>query len=551
MLIYILGLFDREITKYWARNGLCEQVIFEGRCLHPPRGFIARLLRDHIGLADRNTCEESSLVHAAVDLLADHFVTSAGESKPREQLLDDACDAMVQTNVYRRFITRGCCKKPPAGERFQHHRCTVLRAAMRIAMLKSYETILPALTAQTSFISPNPDVDCAIEDCHQNWIFIDAIRSGHAGIARICWGKDSVNLNKLPRLRRALPAAIKAGHDHVLDVVTTEANKDAATASIIMDITAECQQWEIVKTLLNSFGASLGNTTLMSTLCWASRHGNDDVILELIKHDVRPRTETRPECKRWPIREAVLGGHLDTVQLLLDNGATGDYIESHVEVLARYVAISGNFSVFELLRGYHFWKPTCEYTFLPLAAEYGHVEFAKYALSQETMARKMKVDNAGVPASIQLRYFSLFRAVVRGHCDVVRLLVQDADVDPSEQADWIYDVFKATARHAIDIDVPSVLPIVLAVDAGNVAMVRFLVDELGVEPLTDDEWAVFGYPNREYWWLSRFHRRAIWRLRMKDWAVALNLGDEYDTRYTDVPYSAVRAAYMAARKAAV
>lgn len=549
MLICFLGLFDREITKYWARLDLCSQIIFEERCLDPPRGFIARLLREHIGLTDRNLCAEASLTHAAVDLLAEHFVTSAGETKPRELLLRDACHGLAQSNVYRRFFTRGGCRKPPVGKRFQHGRCKVLRAAMRIAMQNAYHSVLPGLVALTRY-NLTDQGNCG-QDCFQRFIVSDAIRSGHADVLRTCWGSEPANLNKVPRLRPALPAAIKAGHDDVLDVITAEASKDADSASIVMDITAECQRWEIVQKLLASYGTRLGNKELMSTLCWASRHGNNDVILGLMKHNIHPQTESRPECKRWPICEAVLGGHLDTVQLLLDNGAMGNDIESHVEVLARNVAISGNFALFKLLKDYYFWKPACEHVFLPLAAEHGHVEFAKYALSRKIIAREMDMEIAGVPASIQLQYFSLFRAVARGHGDIVRLLVRDAGVDPSQQPCWVQDIFKATAKYRIDESVPSILPIVLAVDSGNVAMVRLLVDELGVEPLSEDEWATFGYPNEEYWWLGRIHRRETWRFRMKDWATSLHLGDEYKTRYTDVPYSSVRTAYLAARKLSV
>lgn len=548
MLICVLAFFEREITKYCGRHALCASLPFEGACANPPRDFLARLLREHIGLGDRNYCRLASKMHAVIDLLVEWFRGCADGPKPKEEILRDVCDALVQINYYRNFFTCGPCRQPPEEGRFQFDPCELTETALQIAIIKGYSPLL--FSGPTALPrSPKGDDGICTRDCtgHCGWTIHHAIRFGRPELLRQWFGRDTLNLNRVPSLRRAFAEAAKAGRMKGFVWIAIQIDDHVRSASILIDVAAEYQDWNVVQILLDFHGKRMDAKTLMSVLCWAARHGKDDMITEAMKYDVRPRTMSRPACTRWPIREAVRGGHISTVQLLLDSGAMGDEIESHGDVLARYVAMSGNFAVFQLLKEYYFWKRSSEYNFLPIAAEFGHVDFAEYAITRlpKLRGRKKKDDKMGMPVKTQLQYFSLFRAIVRGQCDVVRLIVQRADLDLDQPICCWFPYAKLEYESQLLLT-----PLVLAVDAGNADMVRLLVD-LGVEPLSEEKWEMYGYPNDGNWQKDRCHARDQRRLQLECWRFDLNLADDYATRYTSAPWTAVVAAHMAATNTAV
>ncbi|KAF1973503.1 ankyrin [Bimuria novae-zelandiae CBS 107.79] len=323
----------------------------------------------------------------------------------------------------------------------------------------------------------------------------------------------------------ALRHAIPAGYEDVLDLVDNSAKYDELIVNDLIDVAAEYERWNSVKTLLGYNGETLHPERLNAVLCWACKHGNNDMILEVMKYGIRPRTETRQGIGKWPIHEAVRAGHINTVQFLLENGAMCDHIKSHAEALGRCVAMSGNFQLFELLKTYWFWKPSCEYNFLPLAAEYGHIEFAKYTIASKPKTRKIEDATMGelLPKE-QLHYFSLFRAVVNGRYDIVRLLVQEVGLSLSKPLTFDNQDCDLYRHLYNDSWSTSCSAIVLAVDAGNVDMVRLLVEELGTEPLSKEEWTTFGYPSNGFWKKDRYHMREARKCRLEKWASRLRLG---------------------------
>lgn len=156
---------------------------------------------------------------------------------------------------------------------------------------------------------------------------------------------------------------------------------------------------------------------------------------------------------------------------------------SRSEVIARSVVKGGSTEIYELLkrRDPEMWKAWHEIQFLPLAAEQGQLDFARFSVLKgcdwhPKLNRKDLSGELGWHGKIQypgdVRYFALLRAVLSGHLDIVRWLIEDVGVDVNNKAGLgIY---------------PELLPLILAVDAGRVAIVKLLRWELGADPIPEE-----------------------------------------------------------------
>ncbi|KAJ4300738.1 hypothetical protein N0V90_002826 [Kalmusia sp. IMI 367209] len=486
-------LFEREVTKFWARHSLCESR--KRIRSDEPLNFTVRLLQEHVGAQDRNECELASKMHAAVDLLVAEF-QSCGLHKARSEILRDACEAAIRDGFYRQVRHYRPCIPPQEGKRFDFKPCHVLDTALLTATIMQYTSVFTAL------IDPTRYCDDAVE-AHFARSLYQAIRFGHANFVRIFFDKG-VQLEHVIDLHKALTDAMKGEHDQ------QKVRNNVQNASTLIEVAAHYHGWDIVRKLLAWHGSALSEERLKSVLCWASADGINDVIIEIIKFGVLPRSERSLGCYRLPLREAVRGGSIDTVQLLLDNGAMGDEIECHVDVLARHVAISGNFALFELLKKYYFWKSSTEYNFLPIAAEHGHMEFARYAIESGLKERKMSA------------------------CEVVRWLVLEVGLSLTEKQ-W-------------DDGSPlTTMAFVFAVDAGNSEMVRLLMLESGGMSPSEETWAAFGYPSQDTWAWNTSRKREARCTELDRWRKLLRLGNDFSADYTNANWSTVKDAYSVAR----
>jgi hypothetical protein len=156
----------------------------------------------------------------------------------------------------------------------------------------------------------------------------------------------------------------------------------------------------------------------------------------------------------------------------------GRELAEKTEVLARAVAKSGSVEVCRFLRQRNFWKPWHEIHFLPIAAEYGHLEFAKFAVENgcdnhlKLTHFKRKFDRnlwkeIRYPADI--RYFALYRSIVSGHLDIVRWLICEVGVP---------------VHNIAELEQLEIVPMELAVGAGNKDMIA-LLEELHADRGTD------------------------------------------------------------------
>jgi ankyrin repeat protein len=152
-------------------------------------------------------------------------------------------------------------------------------------------------------------------------------------------------------------------------------------AGKMIQCAAAHQQWGIVRQFLDldsmSVTRSAMNVYLNNVMCSAARHGRNDLVTEVL--DLGDRKFSK---RQFPLSEAAAGGHLSTCKLLLGRNVRPELKEivEWSEVLARSVARGGSVEVCELLRGHNFWEPWHEIHFLPIAAEHGHLELAKFAV---------------------------------------------------------------------------------------------------------------------------------------------------------------------------
>ncbi|KAF2685624.1 ankyrin [Lentithecium fluviatile CBS 122367] len=291
------------------------------------------------------------------------------------------------------------------------------------------------------------------------------------------------------QFRWAIPSTLriagKEGHYGVIVLVLSLADDDIDCIRAAFNAAAEHQRWELVLRLLERYGEDIPEANRKNLLCWAAAYGADEMVLEIVKHNVRPCNKHMEECGRYPLHEAVRQGHLSSVKLLLDNRALGDEIECHFDLLARYVTMSGNFEIFQLLREQWFWRKQAKWVLLPVAADFEHMNFARFAVGRPVERRRINFPAFDPEKkellSQQVLRFSVFRALISGHLEV-----------NTEKGGMLE-------------------PLVLAVNSGNADMVRLLTQELNVDLLREEHTNLgFDFGNRN----DRYDQSARWAWSM-------------------------------------
>jgi len=487
----IAGLFEIEITKYFARHrldGCClrsEQVIRDDRPLPKdgdiPFDLIIRLLEEYIGKEDRKESDFATFIHLVVDELVEQL-RALGKSVERDHILRDACKAVHLSGVSEAIFSswvRHPETNPASADK--PDRLEILKAAFIVAIIMRYTDFEEAMLASGEVLagSWNPHLGSPLVQATQLGYCDTVKRLVKAGPS---YGADIANEDMPHALRRAA----RGGHLEVIDFLLSESNRNDIVLdrlSGILRTAAQYQRWELVLALLGKYGDKLSERDLKTLLCLAAGHGADDMIIEIMKYDILPRNTRVSGCRKYPLREAVHHGHISTVKLLLDNGAIGDEVESHVDVLAQSVAMSGNFALFQLLREYYFWKPKVEWVFLPIAAEFGHLDFARYAIKHRKVQKRRHLgSDSTIDPFDYLCQLSVLRAVVAGRLSVVRWFAEEVGIDMNE-VDFGEDV---VGRKAVEQGSKNLTPLILAVDSGNADMARLLTQELGAEFLGEE-----------------------------------------------------------------
>lgn len=435
-----------------------------------PVAYTIRLLEAFIGdNYRRESCLFVKRMHASIDVLEEQ-ARAIGSPKIRHEILHHLCYALA-----KRPRTRTDFMERDAYET-EHN-----AIAFILAMAAGYNDVVDAMLEARTV---RPD--------QQAWDFghfIDiAISLGSTNSAQaLIEHGATIDNSYWSQTCQALQYAAEVGHVKVLELVLASMPIDQdhhtfRTYGEVIRNAAKHQQWDVVNQLLDNYMYDIEEEQLKSILSWAAKYGQDSIISLVLDAELCNHYLTFSRGKNFPLGQAAYGGHLSTCRLIIDKAAWWHVHPSRSEVMARFVGIGGNVDIYHLFKAKDakVWKQWHEMHFLPLAAEHGHLEFAKFAVAKGC-DRHPKPKHRDMPHELEwygegvypgdIRYFALLRAVVSGHLDIVRWLVEDVGVDVNNKAKLGADA--------------ELLPLVLAVDTGRVDMAKLLRCELGAEPIPE------------------------------------------------------------------
>lgn len=442
------------------------------------------------------------------------------EPKKRHEMLGSLCYALTMW-PWRRDLFK-------YGNQEQIAFYDPLPTAFAVAIMARYTEVMK------SMVEPQPAIPCDIgtrAECStvtqksRNFVIpLDiAITLGNTDQVMLLLSHGAV-LNGGPRSPNCLAMLLAAQHGHLkmVEFVLEQLpwNSDDKSLRIMGKITqraAAHQRWDIVRRVLDRDRFYLQKPLMEeywnNTLCSAARYGRNDIVSDVLDLCDRPFTN-----RKFPLGDAACGGHVSTCRLLLEKDVmhyTRD-IPRRSEVLARCVARSGSVELCRFLKQQNLWKPWHEVHFLPIAAENGHLEFAKYAVKngcdayyKPTRKAPMSFLDEGriIRHPDDIRYFSLLRAIVSGHQDFVRWLVEEIGMDVGRDSKLAH---------------PQVLPMNLAIAANNNEMAALLSD-LSADP----------QPERFLKQCGQCQKAAIETLEL--YRTALYLRTDYSTKWIRIP----------------
>ncbi|KAH7398731.1 hypothetical protein DE146DRAFT_500679 [Phaeosphaeria sp. MPI-PUGE-AT-0046c] len=474
--------FDVELTWLLGRDfGKWDRWDRKACLYQAPTHFVIRILEGCIGVRDRGGREFATQMHSVVDTLMEQC-RQLGAPKESGEILQAVCCALApppwQHEVYKQKLAESCAllgyKKPEDWN--------PIPTAFYVAFHARYDDIIKHMLVSIHEVPCDIRANkiCRLAGAKSFYIGLPidmAIASGQ--ISQIEFLRDhgaELDIERWDNLRPfqdsynlwALEVAARRGHLPALDLVLSWLFSSAPSEEHVLPIVgnlmkmaAKHQQWHIVRPLTEAYARRMNHYDMQeyldSLLCIAAKCGQDEVVSELLKWVKSP-------TKGFPLREAAGGGHLSTCKLLLWGESRPDQlvIRQQAEVFARAVAKGGDVEVCQLLRPYRFWGECHEIHFLPIAAELGHLELAKYAVAN-ACDRKPKSKplvsiipelNRRVYYPDDLRYFALLRAIISGHQDIVRWMVDELGMDIGSDAELTHPELRPwhLAAHANTCD---------------------------------------------------------------------------------------------------
>lgn len=247
----------------------------------------------------------------------------------------------------------------------------------------------------------------------------------------------------------------------------------------VLRMAARHQQWLVVRSFFNEYAQLLRKSRMQdylnSVLRIAAKNGEDEVLSALLEWVESP-------ISSFPLRDAADGGRLSTCKLLLWEGPRPQQqiILEQSEEFARAVARGGNLDIYKLLRPHLFWRECHEFHFLPIAAELGNLEFAKYAVANRCDRNPPRRQRESIIPDLDrpvyypedIRYFALLRAIVSGHEDIVLWMINEVGMDIGPDAEIMY---------------PELDPWHLAIHANTSAKLRLALGVLDESEVCDCE----------------------------------------------------------------
>jgi ankyrin repeat protein len=469
--------FNGEVTELLGRNlRLWNEKDLDACLDKAPRAFVVRLLEAYIGEHPRGRCEFAERMHSVLDILMEQLEL-VRTPKERHEVLHSVCYALAARPWQRNlFAVQGWTTT------YWHP----MPVVFVVALIVEYDHVVKRILSAHADSEHKPSTVYGIS-CKQHgiisveaWYFgtpLDvAITLGRTAQVKMLLSHGTTfNETYKPWNCRGSSLAAQRGHKDVLDLLighrAGRLDFDTLQASgQLMAIAAAFQQWGLVRSMLDRHDAASRSRIERGywnrILRFAAKYGQDRIVA-----DVLPFATLRTTTGKLPLIEAAGGGHFSTCKFLLEEDALPDRHDliGRAEEIARSVAIGGNVDVYRLLRDLDLWKPSHEVQFLPIAAEHGHLEFAKSAIEHSCDEKANPKQRRSIIPDLDrrvrypddIRYFALLRAIVSGHLDVVRWLVEEVGVNVGEDAELVHS---------------GLCPMDLAVYSKNEAMVSLLVD---------------------------------------------------------------------------
>ncbi|KAF2830145.1 ankyrin [Ophiobolus disseminans] len=415
------------------------------RCMNKaPRGYYIRLLQSCIGERDRGTCAFVTRMHSVIDLLM-RRLEELEMPKERLEVLHHLCCALSKRPWQRYlFVGRDLKQWDP------------LQTAIIVAMVAQYDGAtdlmlegLPVSSLDTKAWDFGTPLDMAIVT--GNTVHAEKLL-GHGA---------TLDLDQYKSTCWSLVCAAKEGYSQVIRRMFRDVPPDcwdhgtlSNMARVAERAAANCR-WDVVSHLLHHLHGTRWKRHgephyFPSIICQAAKYGQVGLVEDLLAVELEHTQGDRPFWSGWgrryPLREAAGGGQLDICNMLFEKGIrpqTTTDVAPEAQMLARYVARGGSVAVYRLLKPRKFWTPAHEIHFLPIAADYGHLEFARFAI--ENACDQHPKQRSRAPAVVleqrrairypdDIRYFALCRAIASGHLHIVHWLIEDVGVDVAKLA---------------------------------------------------------------------------------------------------------------------
>jgi hypothetical protein len=431
------------------------------------RPFCLQLLQTYIGETDRGTCEFAKRMHWVVDVLMEKLEL-LNAPKARHEVVYALCCALTTRSSHSEIL--------PTDKQDDSYPYS---AVFVVALVAEYHDVVEHMLEHHPVVScgsPPTEVPIAAASTYDFSKPLDAMISlGRAAQARMLLSHGAQLENSKSSVYFK---AAKRGYADIIDLIIDRlpwdfANRNAMNTLYIVQslltIAATSENWEIVRRVLHRPEEALRGDRMRMKECWntllcsAANRGLNDIVSDILEF-------TKPsKAGIFPLGEAASGGQVSTCKLLLRKGIVpeGPNLSGRAEELARSVARGGSIEICRLLKEHNLWKPEHEIHFLPVAAECGHLEFAKYAIENGCDMKSKPYDYAVLldmdrPKRYpdDIRYFALLRAVVMGRQDIVRWLIEELGMDVGKD---------------VELTHPHLSPVDLAVHTNNKDMIRLLL----------------------------------------------------------------------------
>jgi ankyrin repeat protein len=467
-----IGLFDHEITKFLGRSLPTWLRHDRGTILYKaPKSYVKQLLQYCIG---RGQCELAKQMHSVIDVLVQQF-DIVGAHEEYHEVFDLVCDALAA--------------KVHPGNLFLYKRpehWNPVPTAFVVAIRADYTDVIdnmlemyPTVPYDRENNGERPLAATDAFDMDPRLPLEMAMVLGRAEQVKMLWRHGAqIDTGYMASPLSACKRAAKNGHEEVVELYLKLLpwnlnDKTLNSAGKVMLAAASAHRWDIVRCMLKRDKAAMQSDAMkkfwIEILSGAAKDGQDDVVGSLLSFVPSFSGHT------FPLQRAACGGHLSTCELLLKKGKLPKegYFQDSKEIWAQGIACGGSVEVCQLLRQHNLWSPQYEYHFLPLAAENGHLQFAKFAIKNGhdadpfTKGRPLfkSRNDRKVRYRYDVRYFALLRAIVSGHQGIVRWLIEGVGIKVSKNS---------------RLANPELRPVDLAVYADDSEMVKLLLS-LGAE----------------------------------------------------------------------